>query len=43
MYIKDGLLLSGKGATVFEDGLTVAVGSGMGNITNIFGSKHCLN
>ena len=36
MYMKDGLHLSGKGAAVFADGLT-------GSITNIFGSKHCLN
>ena len=43
MYKKDGLHLSGKGAAVFADGLTTAVDSGMGNITNIFGSKHCLN
>ena len=43
MYMKDGLHLSGKGAAVFADGLTAAVDSGMGNITNIFGSKHCLN
>ena len=39
MYMKDGLHLSGKGA----DGLTAAVDSGMGSITNIFGSKHYLN
>ena len=31
----DGLHLSGKGGA--------AVDSGMGNIKNIFGSKHCLN
>ena len=42
MYIKDELHLSGKGAAVFADGLTVAVDSGMGSITNIFGSKHDL-
>ena len=40
MYMKDGLHLSGKGAAVFADGLTAAVDS---NITNIFGSEHCLN
>ena len=34
MYMKDGLHLSGKGA---------AVDSGMGSITNIFGSQHYLN
>ena len=39
----DGLHLSGKEAAVFADGLTAAVDSGMGNITNIFGSNHCLN
>ena len=43
MYMKDGLHLSGKEAAVFVDGFTPAVDSGMGNITNIFGSKHCLN
>ena len=43
MYMKDGLHLSGKGAAVFADGLTTAVDSGMGNITNIFGSQHYLN
>ena len=43
MYMKDGLHLSGKGAAVFADGLTAAIDSGMGNITNIFGSKYCLN
>ena len=43
MYMKDGLHLSGKGAAVFADGLSAAVDSGMGSITNIFGSKHNLN
>ena len=43
MYMKDGLHLSGMGAAVFADGLTAAVDSGMGSITNIFCSKHCLN
>ena len=43
MYKKDGLHLSRKGAAVFVDGLSAAVDSGMGNLTNIFGSKHCLN
>ena len=43
MYMKDGLYLSGKGAAVFADGLTTAVDSGMGSITNIFCSKHYLN
>ena len=42
MYMKDGLHLSGKGAAVFADGLA-AVDSGMCNITDIFGSKHCLH
>ena len=41
--MKDGLHLSGKGIAVFEDGLTAAVDSGMGSITNIVGSKHGLN
>ena len=40
MYMKDGLHLSGKGAAVFADGLSAAVDSGMGSISNIFGSKH---
>ena len=39
MYMKDGLHLSGKGAAVFADGLTAAVDSVMGSITNIFGRK----
>ena len=43
MYMKDGLRLSGKGAAVFADELSAAVDSGMGTMTNIFGSKHCLN
>ena len=43
MYMKDGLHLSGKGAAVFADGLTAPVDSGMGSITNIFGSKQYLN
>ena len=43
MYTKDGLHLSGKGATVFADGFTAAVDSGMASKTNIFGSKHYLN
>ena len=42
MYMKDGLHLSGKGAVVFADGLTAAVDSGMGSITNIFGSQQYL-
>ena len=41
--MKDGLRLSGKGAAVFADELSAAVDSGMGTMTNIFGSKHCLN
>ena len=43
MYMKDGLRLREKGAAVFADGLTAAVDSGMGRISNIFGSKHYLN
>ena len=43
MYMKDGLHLSGKGAAVFVNELSAAVDSGMGSITTIFGSKHCLN
>ena len=41
--MKDGFHLSGKGAAVFADGLSAAVDSGMGSISNIFGSKHYLN
>ena len=43
MYMKDGFHLSGKGTAVFADDLSAAVDSGMGSITNIYGSKHCLN
>ena len=43
MYMNDGLHLSGKGAAVFADKLSAAVDSDMGTMTNIFGSKHCLN
>ena len=43
MYMKDGLHLSGNGAAVLADELSAAVDSGMGSITNIFGSKHWLN
>ena len=43
MYMKDGLHLSGKRAAVFAEGLAAAaVDSGMGSITNIFGSQHYL-
>ena len=41
--MKDQLHLSGKGAAVFADGLSAVVYSGMGSISNIFGSKHYLN
>ena len=44
MYMRDGLHLSGKGAAVFATEFSAAaVGSVMGSITYIFGSKHCLN
>ena len=43
MYMKDGLHLSGKEAAVLADKLSAAVDSDTGTITNIFGSKHCLN
>ena len=43
MYMKDGFHLSGKVTAVFADDLSAAVDSGMGSITNIYGSKHCLN
>ena len=43
MYMKDGFHLSGKVAAVFADELSAAVDSGLGSLTNIFGSKHYLN
>ena len=43
MYVSDGLHLSGKSATLFAVELSAAVDSGMGSITNSFGSNHCLN
>ena len=43
MYMRDELHLSGKGAAVFADELLAAVNRSMGSITNIVGSKHCLN
>ena len=43
MYMKDGLHLSGKEAAVFADGLSAAVDSVMGSISNMFGSKNYLN
>ena len=43
MYMKDGLHLSENGAAVFADEPSAAVDSGMGTMTNIFVSKHCLN
>ena len=43
MYMKDGIHLSGNGAAVFADGLSTAVDSGMGSISNIFGRKQYLN
>ena len=42
-YMQDGPHQSGKGAAVFADELSEVVDSGMGSITYIFGSKHCLN
>ena len=39
MYMMKRLHLNGKGAAVFADGLTAAVNSGLGSITNIFDSK----
>ena len=39
IYTRDGLHVSGKGAAVFVDELSAAVDSGMGSITNIYGSK----
>ena len=43
MFMRDGFHLCGKGASMFEEELKGAVGSGMGSIKHIFGSKHCLN
>ena len=43
MYTKDETHLSETLAAVFADELSAAVDSGMGSITNIFGSKSCLN
>ena len=40
-FMRDGLHLSGKGATVFADELSAVVNNGMVSIKNIFGSKHC--
>ena len=42
-YMRDGLHPSGKSAAVFGDELSAPIDSSMANITNIFGSKHCLN
>ena len=43
-YVHEGWASSKwKGAAVFVDELSAAVDSGMGSITYIFGSKHCLN
>ena len=43
-YVQVGRLhLSGKGAAVFADGLSATVDSGMGSISNIFGSKYYLH
>ena len=43
MYMKDRLHLNGKGEAIFADGLSAAVDSDMGSLSNIFGSKHYLN
>ena len=43
IYMRDGLHRSGKWAAVFVDKLSATVDSGMGSISNIFGSKHYLN
>ena len=40
MYMKDGLHLSGKGASAFANGLSAAVDSGMGSISNICCSEY---
>ena len=42
MFMGDGLHLSEMGAAAYDE-LSAAVGSSMGNINNIFGSKQCLN
>ena len=43
IYMRDGLRLSGKGAALFADELSLAGDSGLGSINNSFGSKHCLD
>ena len=43
MYMRNRLNVSGEGAAVFADEILAAVDSGMDSITNIVGSKHCLN
>ena len=43
MYMRNRLYLIGMGAAIFADEFTAAVDSDVGSITNIFGSKHCLN
>ena len=43
MYMRDGLNLSGKDAAVLADELSATVDRSIGSITNVFGSKHCLN
>ena len=43
MYMRDGFHLSGKRRAMSADELSAAVDSGMGSVTNMFGSKHCLN
>ena len=43
-YVREGRASSKwKGAAVFADKLSAAVDSDLGTLTNIFGSKHCLN
>ena len=35
MYVRDDLHLSGKGAAVFAEGLSGAVASGLGKVSNL--------
>ena len=46
LYVKESIQayeIKLEREAVFADELSAAVDSGMGTMTNIFGSKHCLN
>ena len=36
MYVRDGLHLSGKGAAVFAEGMSVVVASGLGKVRYLY-------